>query len=1206
MQLLTAISHSASCTNGLTRQIRRVMKITAVLLLSACLAASANGNSQTITIRVKDAPLTQVLTEIEKQSGFNFIYGKGLIEKAGKVSLQVKEQSLAAVLELVFKNQPLDYKISENYVVLSPKQTAAFQPADNPLRNLPPPIDIKGRVVNENGEPVEGVTVTVKGSNKSTVTDKDGEFSIETADKNVTLLFTHISMEAFELKASDKTDLAIKLKTKVTALGGVTVEINTGYEKVPKERATGSFEFVNNEEINRRIGTDILGRLEGVTTGILFDKRFSSAGKNTIPLNNIIIRGLSTLTTSPESVNSPLIIVDNFPYEGNVNNINPNDVENITILKDAAAASIYGTRAANGVIVITTKQGQFNQATKFSFNSNITLTRKPDLFHFPKMTSSDFIDVESFLFGKGFYNSDISNSQYPALSPLVEILAKRRTGLISSSDSALQIDALRKLDVRNDFERYIYREAVAQQYFLDVNGGTEKIKYSLGGGFDKSLSSLEGDQYRRITLNSNSVFSPTSRLSFQVGIRFTNSHSENNSLGEFNSINYSYRNGGKRMVPYAQFTDPNGNHLTMARDWREGYTDTAGTGKLLNWKYNTLDELNNADNTTKDQDIVLSTVINYKLTKYLSFLSSYQYQHTNGEIGKYYSDKTYFARNLINLFTNLNSNTSSTRNPVPVGGIYDQVFYDVTSHIGRTQSNFNHIWNIKHQVNALAGGEIRETISTSSGLRTYGFNKKTLSSSLVDYINRYPQYGNRGTQLISPSPSGFFQKTDHFVSLYANAAYTFDNRYTISANVRKDAANLFGVNINNKWQPFWSIGGAWKASNESFFKIKAIPYLVIRANYGHMGNVNNSLSPLTIISYNSASSSPFNLPSATLRTSANPSLSWEIVKQLNIGVDFRIMGNRISGSIDGYRKNSENLILSSSVDPTTGVSQINRNSASMTGKGIELSLNSVNIKTPFVWNSELRVTHVSNKVTDYIRDDRGLRVSSVVSATGLSITPRKNYSPYGLFSYPFAGLDPVTGDPQGYLGKLISKDYLAIANQLFDTSNIIYHGSSIPTLFGSLSNTFSFNSISITINFSYRFGYYFKKNTISYYALYNNGLAHSDYSTRWQKPGDELITSVPSMTYPLSNERRDVFYANSSANILKGDNIRFEYIRIAYNLNKTILRQLSVIGVQAYANISNLGLIWTANRENLDPDYDAGNSAYLPPKRIAIGLKVDF
>lgn len=1187
--------------NKLTnKQVLLAMKLTSILLLIACLQVNAKGFGQgTVTISVKNVAVTEVFKEIEKQTPFRFLYRDELVKKAGLVTVAVKDASVAEVLDQCFARKPLDYKIFKETIVISEKVAVlANKGGVNGMMELPAPtIDVTGRVLNEQGKPVEGVTVNIKNTNKATLTNSNGEFFLSSVEQDAVLVFSSVNMEAFELKVRGKTELVVTLKAKVTQLGDVTVTVSTGYEKLPKERATGSFEFISKEEINRRVGPDILSRLEGVTTSIFFDRRSMSPSETGTKLNGIIIRGISTLTEFPEAVKTPLIVVNNFPYEGDINNINPNDVESVTILKDAAASSIWGARAANGVIVITTKQGEFNQPTRLTLNTNITYSKKPDLFYYPRMSSDDYVGVESFLFNQGFYDGSLLDPYYPSVSPVVEILARRRDGLISSADSAAQINLLNGQDVRNDFEKYTYRSSLQQQYYLNLSGGSSLIRYSLSGGFDKTLSALAGNESQRVSFRSATSINPIRNLELNLSLAYSNDKTKANSLGEIESNNYSF--GGRTLYPYAQFAN------SIARDYREGYTDTAGGGKLLDWKYRLLDEINLSDNVTRQNEVVLNIGANFKATRFLSFLVNYQYQSTNGKHEIYFSDKSYYARNLINLYSVIDEFGNVTNN-IPAGGILWQDLKDIKSHVGRAQVNFNHTWSGKHAVNAIAGGEIKETIANYIGSTSYGYSRSTFRNAATDFVTRYPIYGDRGTNIIPQGPNGFGKITDHFVSAFFNTGYTYDSRYTFTVSVRRDAANLFGVDINNKWKPLWSTGVAWNISNESFFKVPAIRYLKLRATYGYQGNVNNSIAPYTIMQYQPTFYSIINMPWAYLITPANPDLSWESTRQINVGIDFSILNNRISGSIDGYNKSSTNLILNAPVDPTTGVTRVKKNSASMRGNGFELTLNTLNIDGAFKWNSEIIFSHVSNKVTDYLLGETGIQAFTLVGPNGAGIIPRKGIAPFALFSYPFAGLDPATGDPLGYLGKTVSNDYFAIANQVWDTANIIYHGSAIPTKFGFFNNTFSYKSFALTVSISYRLGYYFRKNTISYSAFLNSGNMHPDFSKRWMQPGDELTTTVPSMVYPIYDSFRDDFYAQSSANVLKGDNIRLQYIRASYDLKTKPAKKLGIRNLQFYLLIDNLGFIWRANEEGLDPDYNTGNVPYPLSKRITGGLKLDL
>ncbi|WP_205508852.1 SusC/RagA family TonB-linked outer membrane protein [Longitalea arenae] len=1182
------------------RKIVLVMKITAILLLAASLQVSATGwGQEKISLSFNDAPLEQVFRSITAQTGVAFLYRPQYV-KNKKVTIQVTNANLKTVLDICLKNQQLTYEFIEKNVAIRPVRKIEEKPVTivEATNENPPLIDVRGRVVNEKGDPVEGVTVAVKGGAQRAITDKNGEFSLNTVDQNATLVFTHVSLETFELKVSGKTELAISLKTKVSALGDVTVTVNTGYEKIPKERATGSFELVNNEQINRRIGVDILSRLDGVTTGVLFDRRSMQANATAVEPGNILIRGLSTLTGS---IKTPLIIVNNFPYAGDINNINPNDIENITILKDAAAASIWGARAGNGVIVITTKQGQFNQPAAITFTSNLNFIEKPDLFKYPAMSSSDFIDVEHYLFDKGFYNGDLNDqSSYPAMSPVVEILSQQKFGQISVQEAAAKIAELRQHDVRHDFNKFIYRNAINQQHALNIKGGTDKIKYSFLGGYDKYASNLRGDEGERITFRTDNTLTLVKNLEIQIGVSFTDNSTKNNSLGNFGSNNYDYRifNGKRSLYPYARFADANGLPLRIAREYRTGFIDTAGNGTLLDWSYFPLDELRNADNTVKQRDVVINLGVNYKLADFLRFQVNYQFQNTDGIGRNFYSERTFFTRDLINKFSQVGG--GAVTYPIPIGGILDLNYFGISSKYGRAQISFDKHFSSSHKIAAILGGEISERSLSSNNERAYGFNENTLSYVDVDYVTEYPWYANMGSGNI-PQQKDYGLKTDRFVSLFGNAAYTFKSKYTVSTSARRDATNLFGVNTNDKWKPLYTIGAAWAISEENFYKMKYIPYLRLRTSFGYQGNVNNTLSPSAIISAEPASSNfNVNLPYTSIVSPGNPDLTWESIGQLNIAADFRGFNNRISGSIEFYKKKSNNLIYNYLIDETTGVTSVQKNSAGLKTSGFEIMLNSLNVDGPLKWFTEVGFTYVNTKITQYYLNDK-LRTTAGLMGSSTIITSVKGRSPYGMYSYPFAGLDPANGDPQGFLGGSTTKDYRAIFNQSIDTANLVYHGSAIPTNFGFLNNRFSYKGFALLVSLSYRLGYFFRKSTISYFALYRTGTAHADYVNRWQKAGDEKVTTIPSLIYPVSNSRRDDFYARSSVNVLKADNIRLECIRLSYDI-KHSKKRILFKSIQVFANVENIGIIWRANKDGLDPDYQQGGATFPPPKRTALGL----
>src|SRR5690606_14880483 len=278
------------------------------------------------------------------------------------------------------------------------------------------------------------------------------------------------------------------------------VQVSTGYQRIPKERATGSFVHIDKKLLNRKVGTNVLDRLDGITSGLIFN---SSSTSDEL----ISIRGRSTLLGREAAM--PLIVVDNFPYEGNIENINPNNIESITVLKDAAAASIWGARSGNGVIVITTKQGRRNSPLSIEFNANTTIGQKPDLLSLrTALTASDYIDVETELFRKGYYDSDLSNTNsWPAITPVVELLDRHRKGEVDSSALSAYLTGLRQLDVRNDYLAHVYRKSIKQQYALGIRGGTPRNAYSFSLGYDNNDDFIFRNGYKRITLNANNTYS---------------------------------------------------------------------------------------------------------------------------------------------------------------------------------------------------------------------------------------------------------------------------------------------------------------------------------------------------------------------------------------------------------------------------------------------------------------------------------------------------------------------------------------------------------------------------------------------------------------------------------------------------------------------------------------------------------------------------
>lgn len=1186
---------------GRGSKLLRIMKLTAFILLSACMVASAAGHSQKVSLSVHNASLEQVFTEIKKQTGYSFVYYKDDLKKAVKVTLVVSNRTLQEVLVLCFQNQPLSYSILENTVVIKQKPLAADGAAiPNQLMDLPqPPIDIKGRVINENGEPMV-VTVRVKGTDKATSTNDNGEFELKGVDENATLVLTGVNIETVEWKVGGKKVLELFVRTRVKE--GEAVIINTGYDRIARERFVGSYAQLDSANYHRRAGMNIIDRLDGTVPGVVFDRK-----ANRVSGYPIQIRGISTLRDGNSPSSSPLIVIDNFPMDErfDINTINPNDVESITVLRDAAASSIWGTRAGNGVIVITTKKGKFNQRFQASFSSNITVEEKPDLFFFPRISPSDFIDIELMLFSKNFYNSAINNiTTRPIISPVVEILARRRSGLISSGDSTQQIDALRNFDVRNDLNNYVYREAIRQQHYLSFSGGSNAISYQFSAGYNHSLNNIQGSRGdKQYTINSNTSIRVIKNLELQTGINF--------SQGELRNAAFSLPNPTS---PYEQFADGNGNALAIPFTYRQGYIDTAGAGRLLNWQYRPLDEIRLTNNKTTNRFIRLNLGGSYKINNWLKLDVLYQYMNSSSASRNIKSVETWEARDFINRFTNFNQTNISLRYPVPVGGLLDLAHVFSNSHNLRGSVSVDKNWgNGQHSFTALIGTEFSEAGGYQDNQRFFGYDDATGSyRTNIDFFNPYPRIyaASNNSSSIIPSTNNSFaeQPFNRFISLFANSSYTYSQRYTIYASARRDGANVFGINTNNKWKPLWSIGTSWDVSKEKFYSLHWMPSLRLRGSYGYTGNVNNLLTGKLIINYSSSPALFTNLTQAFSGKVPNPDLKWEENRMINIGIDFSLFRNTISGSLELYNKKSTDLISFLPMDPTSGVNGFPFNFASMKGRGFDLNVNTRNLNGTVKWSSGFGFSYSKTIVTNIIQNP-GYRAQDFV-LFGLNTSPGR--IAYGLSSYRWAGLDPATGDPQGILNGQVSKSYTAIFND--SVQHQVFHGSSIPLYSGFIRNEVSWKGFSISAIITGRFAFYFRQPVLNlaYQAAMGSNNYLPDYYKRWQKPGDEAYTHVPSMPYPVptSVSQRNTFYQSAEIHVKRGDNIRLQDIRLAYQWNNKKNTGFPLRSFQFFLYPNNLNiLLWRADKSYFDPNFSGVSSdvtASPPPKTWTIGLTTNF
>lgn len=1050
---------------------------------------------------------------------------------------------------------------------------------------------IKGNITDEKGNSITGATVQ-RTDGHNTAVSSDKGFKIAIVSIPETLTISHVGYITKKVNVSDVSAfLNIVLTVDTVQLSDVI--INTGYQKLKPNEVNGSYVVIDNKKLNLQTGLNILDRLNGVTSSLIFN-----VGKRNLNPQNttgINIRGLSTINGPLD----PLIVVDNFIYTGSIASINPNDVESITVLKDAAAASIWGARAGNGVIVITTKKGRFSQKMKIDFNTDLIFTNKPNLFYQPQMSSTDFIDMEQYLFQQGFYNGSLANSGMPAVSPAVLVFQERGKGLITADDSAQLINAMKQNDNRSQYMKYYYKEGITQQYALNLRGGSRDIAWLISGNYDKSVDN-QRTKYDRINLRFENTYRPVKNMTVNAGVYYAN----NTTTGGLPAYSSVTALNGKTRIPYLNLAGPNGEPIAVPHYYNTNYMDTAGAGKLLDWNYYPLDDYKHDISTSNTESLLAHIGLDYQLTKGLIISLLYQYQKQHSITNEKEDTASYAARNLINTYSQLNSTTGVVTYIVPLGGILNRSYADLNSYNFRGQLNFDRTFG-KHRINAIAGTEIRDEWSDGSNVTFYNYNEDPLTySSSLDFSGSYPTFITGSNSQI-PSGQYLSSKIDNrFVSLFSNASYTYNNRYIFSASMRRDGANVFGAKTNDKWKPLWSVGLGWEISKEKFYNAGWLPYVKLSATYGVSGNVDLTKTALPIGS--KGVNSLTHLPIEKIQSINNPDLSWERSYQTNLAVNFASAKNIISGSFEYYHKKGTDLYAQTPYDYTTwgGSTTITANVAGMKGNGVDITLHSNNLLGNFTWSTDFLFNYNTSVTTAYYTTT-ATSISSFLG-NGNIITPIIGKPLYAIAVYKWGGLDNM-GNPQGYLNDTLSEDYNAIIQSSLKDGlkggSIVYVGPANPDYFGSLMNEFSYKGFTLSFNIVYKFRYYILKPSIAYSDIANYGVSAgtAEYEKRWKQPGDENKTDVPSFQYPINTER-DNFYATADVNVLRGDHIRLQFVNFSYTVPAQKHR-FPIEHLQLYFNAANLGILWRANKYGLDPDAASG----IPqPKVYTIGLKANF
>lgn len=876
---------------------------------------------------------------------------------------------------------------------------------------------IIGKVTGADGLPIPGASVFVEKSTIGeqtgvpgqiqnsaigTVTDADGKFTLSVPEGTETIRVSYLGYNSALVSIKGKTTINVTLENGDNILGEVIVN---GYTNISKRKNTTATAIVEYDKIRQTGVSGVDQMLEGQVAGVSVASL--NGGPGAAP--KIRIRGTASLNGGQD----PLWVLDGIPLEGTnlpnlydkdnidelrnlpIAGLNPDDIADITILKDAAATAIYGARAANGVIVITTKKGKKGPVS-VTFNANTFIGQRPDLSKLNLMNSNEKVDFELGLAKREDLNyRPIQGSVARILSKNNELANYRANGFSALSVETQQ--AINSLRANNtDWGKELYQAPVNQQYSLGLSGGSDNATYYFSSGYYNEKGTTIGTGLERYNMTLKTDFNITNRLRVGAAL-FGSKTTRKNYLTEIDGFTNPSRYS-RNVNPYQTVRNSAGGY--------EYDRDIAGlSGGEVYIPFNIIEERENTSYKLDNKSVKSIIDLDYQIYSDLKLHSELGLQFDETGVEKFGAPDSYFGRKYRENSRYYNSSTKKFEYFMPVGGIIQNQETSFFQYNWKTILEYKKVFAEKHEIEALAGSEFRRNNNSDIFTKGFGYDKRTLTSTNIVFPT---------SNFAKEAKWRAYQKQmleNAFVSFYGTLSYTYDRKYTLYGSIRYDGSDLFGVDPKYKYLPIYSVSGAWNASEENFIKdIQWISNLRVRGSYGIQGNVDKNTSPFIVGTYNSTSILPGNNENSINVTSPpNNKLRWEKTSTFNAGIDLGVFGNALQVTFDYYNRNGKDLIGTQELSLENGFEYTNSNFARVNNRGLELTISTRNINTKnFQWSTDFNIAHNKSKV-----------IAEKVRAT--QYTPsREGYAVNSLFVLKTAGLD-ANGIPQFMQnGKVVS------------------------------------------------------------------------------------------------------------------------------------------------------------------------------------------
>lgn len=1150
--------------------------------------------TRTVSIDFNNQTVLQALQTINRLIGNVVNFQKEVVAKENKrITLQREHIAVWEAVRLVLEGTALECRQEPNGKILVGQKNLSREG-----------IKITGTVSDKHKRPIPGVTILIQGTTLGTTTGVDGTFVLEVpGQEGITLLFSFIGMKTVAIPYTGQANLQVVMEEEATEIDEVVV---TGYQTLSRSQNTGAVTTLDPEKIMRPGITTIDQMLEGQIPDMMYMSNSGEVG--VVP--KLRIRGTSTLIGNREplwvvdgiTVQDPVDIspeeLNNPDYVNRIGNaiagLNPQDIERIDVLKDAAATALYGTKAANGVIVITTKKGHVGKPV-INYNMNLSYKRRPRYTdrQINLMNSKERIDFSKDLVNSGYvYPSGINMVGYEGL------IDQLYSGTIDYAEFAEELQRLEA--VNTDWFDLLTKDVFSHQHTLSISGGSDDMRYYASVGYSKDNDVIKGNNNERYTvaLNLNANLSP--RISAALGIN-ANVNSRTYAQEELAPMDYAY-NTSRAIPAYEE----NGEYAY--------YQNGSSRTSQKSYRFNILNELENSSYEQEGSAISANLTLNVKFTDWLNASVIGSYSTSATDIEGWWGEHTYHVANLKGAeFEEAALTGEDSDSELPFGGELTNNSTRNNSYMIRAQANVNKYFaEDLHNISASIGFEASSSRYKGYNLVSRGYyedrGKQFSMTSLDDYPMFKDWMENNAYPVITDNLT-------NLISAYATVSWSYMQLLTLNANARFDGSNKFGDQSNDKLLPIWSVSANYTISEHSWMKKDWIDYIMLKLSYGFQGNMLEDQSP-TMIIRQEPTDPLYNELVSEVEIYPNPDLRWEKTSSFNAGLTFSLFNSRLQMEASAYYKRTKDAFLTKTISTVNGLEEYTVNSGTLRNSGYSISATLSPVRTKdFNWLLATSFSNVFNKMETQPGTEQ-YELENFLNGTALI-----KDEPVGTFySYKFVGLDPKNGSPIFDDMREHQDELEGLSKYDFYTTVLEKSGSREPTMSGNISNTLTYKNWRLNINLAYSLG-----SKIRLFQLFESTTflpednVSKEFVDRWRKPGDERYTNIPApdcyeshwsalsdKVSVIANNNMEM-YNYSNIRVVSGNYLKCSTMSLTYEFPLQQIEKIKLSRLALSLSATNLFTIASPDLKGQSPQQSGFAQIELSDRpAFTFGLNVSF